>query len=191
MANIFNCIYIHDNTNIKTTWEMTDRDKILAYFERIHYCVSQIKEEYFMMLEDDVVVLRRITEPLLGDLNGNGYNTFHINFLKQFPELKEIHENVVYSGHGGSIWKTKRFLEFTGNRKLIEDVLDKWQTIYHDGSSDNIASFLCLVSGGKIHRLESHKDRLTDNVRNLESVAVLHQCQELYSKQKFPDDVIY
>ncbi len=150
-----------------------------------------IKEEYFILLEDDVAVIRKITEPLLGDLNGNGYNVIRLEMLKLYPELSHMQQDVIYSGHGGSIWNTKRFIEFSSNKKLLDHMLDKWHIVYGSASADNLSSLLCLLSGGTIHRLQTHKDRLTDNIQHFDEVAILHQCKDQYSKQPFPDDVTY
>ena len=191
MSRVFNCIYIHDSQNLDVNWKSTDRQKIHAFFERFSQCASLIKEEYFMLLEDDVAVLRKITEPLLGDLNGNGYNTLSLDLLKLYPELSHLHNDVVYTGHGGSIWNTRRFVEFASNKKLIDHMLDKFHLVYGAASEDQLSTLLCLLSGGKLHYLKTHKDLLTDRVTNLDEVAILHQCKQNYSKQTFPEDVMY
>lgn len=191
MAKQLNCLYFHETKNTDKNWWITNKQIIFDHFERMCKYVSLIKEDYFMILEDDVFIVRRILEPFAGDLNGNRYNPIEVKFLRLFEKFKDQEKPIPYTGHGGSVWKKESFLKFFGNRNLLEEVLNKWELLCGKVSEDIFMSTICLLSGGTLHHLTTHKDKLTNRVNSLNDVSVLHQCKDLYEKTPFNENAIY
>lgn len=195
MAKEFDCIYFHEPENTNLVFSPTNRQRILAFFERLRRCVQPIKEDYFLLLEDDVLVIQRVIEPLVGTVNGNFLNTLPKEKVRFFKNLTHIPCDFQYTGHGGSIVHTKKFLEMVNDHELIQYVLDTWDAsgLGETMGFDSLLSVLTVVAGGTLAPLACKKDYYTDGLfaRNVDNVCILHQCKDLYSSEKFDESVIY
>lgn len=192
MAKQFNCHFFHEKTNTRMGWNRRERPGYVEFFNRLRKYVPLIKEEYFMFLEEDVHVLRRVTEPLVGIAHGNGYNKIRLEILRKIKGLENSTEDLVYIVQGGSIWNKEKFLKIINNVELCDYLQDIFEDSVLDGSVfDYFISVLCAVNGEKIHKLNCHKDLWTDQVRSLEGITVLNQVKTYYTDQPVDMNIIY
>ena len=193
MAKEFNCMYFHEPQNTNLVFSPTNRTKINLFFERLRRCVQPIHEEYFLLLEDDIVVLRRIIEPLLGTVNGNFINSLPLEKMRFFRGFEHATTDFKYTGHGGSVVHTKKFLEMVNNTELIEYVLDTWDCsgLGETMGFDSLLSVLTVVGGGSLCPLQCKKEYWSDCVRSLDGICVLHQCKDLYRSDIFDESILY
>lgn len=192
MAKQFNCIYFHETTNTHLAFEPDHHERIARFFTRLRKYISCIKEDYFMLLEDDNVVLRRYTEPFLGTLCGNFQNTLPREKMLNFRGFENLQSDFAYTGYGGSIVQTKPFLDIIKNEELVQHVLDTWEKsgLGSVMGFDSLSSVLVICGGGTLAKLHGQKDLYTDNVQNFDSVCVLHQCKDLHMKD-VDESIIY
>ena len=95
MANHFNAIYIHSSENLGVAFgenkTIKDIRRFSDYLSRLKYALSFIKDDYFMWLEDDVVINNMITDTFKYHINGfcpNHYLDFQLVELKKNMILK-------------------------------------------------------------------------------------------------------
>jgi hypothetical protein len=192
MATKYNCTYFHETMNTRMGWFPHEREKYLEFLNRMRKYIPLIKEEYFMLLEEDVHVLRPITEPLLGTVNANGYNKIGHNVLKDIKGLEDRTDGLTYIVQGGSIWHKESFLKIINNIELCDYVHDAFVASQMGHCVfDFFISAMCALMGGTFHKLECHKELWTDNLRSLDSVAILNQVKHFYTNDPVDLSVIY
>lgn len=78
------------------------------------------------------------------------------------------------------------------NNDQINWLLEHWEEIGLGPAVDTdiFMSILVIVNGGTIHHLSQHKDLLTNYVKNITGIAVLHQVKHYYGKT-LPDNIKY
>ena len=187
MALYFNAIYFHENENC-----LTQKDyniiEMKIFINRYKRLLPLIKENYFMLLEDDVIVNKPYTEPFNGTINGNCINyiskkTFESLLCYNGPCIDRV-----YTGHGGSIFNKEEFLKLLNNDEIIDCILNNWKNQFL-GPYINGDIFFCIlayVSGYTIHKLSQHKDGMI----YLNTANVVHQYK-IYYNIKLPDKLQY
>lgn len=183
VAETYTCIYIHD----------IHRDPTCeTYLDRLRTYLPLIKEDYYMLLEDDVKVVKATNiSNLKGVINGSCINPINISALTIYnPSIQTDHH--YYSGHGGSIFNRVKILDILGNMDLIKRVMHDTNIhvdIFRTG--DVLLSALCYINDEKIHINEGHCEMYTQsskygNVSN----EVIHQYKKFYGR-KLPDEYQY
>jgi hypothetical protein len=139
MAKYFNCAYTHCNEQIWLIYGNTQdiqrgiNGKQLQWvnkvMDRLYNGFSQIKEDYFIWLEDDVVINRPINDSFICDINGynpNSYRTSMLNALNKSYPIIDINKKYNWSGGGGSIFNKKNIIKYIENKDIINDVVINW-----------------------------------------------------------------
>jgi hypothetical protein len=187
-AATYNSVYIHDRKiNTESNLVFRDLDSLKRFVERLADNIHHITEDYFMMLEDDVYVMKRVTTEMLWDINGCNINEFFSDGTSALIQKYNpfVPSRPFYGCFGGSILKTEFF------KRVLQDklVTNSFITQYHaksiptDLASDKILSFLCLVNGGKIGHYDSICETWYPDINNrLErgQVEVLHKYKKHY-----------
>lgn len=184
MADHFNATYIHSNETLGVSVGVgkpePDILRYRVFLERMIHAVSFIKEDYFMLLEDDVLVNRPYTEPFLGTVNGNCINKISSNLFRKIAYYKGDCSERYYSGHGGSVFNKKQFVEIL-EKPEIQWLIEHWGELLDSSwanilDSDIFFSIATWTLGGTVHHLEQHKDGRWD-------APVCHQFKFLYNAQ--------
>jgi hypothetical protein len=181
LAEAYGALYFHESESCPPSFDCTDRAKFDLAIHRWRTYLPHIKEEYFMILEDDVLVQRPYDEPFLGTINGNCLNKIPVRAWSQIPGCA-LTEPMFYSGHGGSVYHKKEFLRCISNNDLNDRVFTHWRSMFWERIDfDVLCSMLVLLQGGSIHSLQTHKEYLTNYSSNILSTAhVVHQYKKYY-----------
>lgn len=180
----YNVIYFHETSSCPPSFDAKDTEKHKLCIQRWQHYLPLIKEDYFMILEDDVLVLKPYDEPFLGTINGNCINVLSSEIFKKIPDSPFLPEtNVFYSGHGGSVYHKTQFLHAISNPLRNEFLFTNW---YQLGLGpvicfDIFCSLVVLLDGGTIHHLKTHKEKYT-NTNSLFEAHVIHQFKDLYER---------
>lgn len=188
MAKHFKCTYIHETAHCGLSAKKTDG--YLQTVERLLKMITQIRSDYFILLEDDVIIYDRYSHEFKGDINGNCINKIRMSVLKNIPFSIVKNEDKVYTGHGGSVYRTKSIVGVLNNEEQIKWVIEQWEMIGLGPmiDVDIFLSLIVLINGGTIHHLTQHKDLLTNHVGGTNGIAALHQVKHSYGKQ-LPDNL--
>jgi hypothetical protein len=192
MAEKYNCLYFHGTMNTRVDWYDYEPEKYAEFFNRLRNYIPLIKEDYFMILEEDVIVMNRITEPFLGTLNGNPLNLIKKETIQKFRELQTYPTDFAYTGQGGSVWEKKHFLKMINDDELLTNIANQWNTteLGNNKVFDNFSSVVCVASGGTIHKMKTIRD-IIHNMHDLQGGVVFHQVKQFYRNEVFPEGSIF
>ena len=179
MAAYFGAIYIHEDTNAGPCGKT--HDKIRVWLERLSKGMGLIKEEFCMLLEDDVNVVSRYNEPFNGTINGNFVNKIKSSTFKTIDYYKGVAEDKFYTGHGGSVFKVQELIKILANTDKLEWLINNWSKLgpWTSIDGDIMLCLMTLTNGGTVSQLHGHKELYT-NAANLSGAAVIHQCKDYY-----------
>lgn len=208
IAMKYNCKYIYSTPNLQLgTGTDNIENGITGVLKHKKYIKEHIFEDYFIVLEDDVIVLDRYsTEHLNCSIHGDLVNKLSIALGDKNISEIGIPIDTYYTGHGGSVFKTKDFIEMFENEtslnKLIELYMKhlKYIKSFQFGG-DVFISALCLLSGKTIGKLNgafnygnniSHKSQIIEFARDftitphinnllLNGIKTLHPCKLFYT----------
>jgi hypothetical protein len=185
MAEYFKCVYIHSNENILLTYnKLNDSGKFENSFKLIERIVNAFElcnEEYVMWLEDDVSINKPITDTFRYHLNGFCPNRISDESIQRLQEKHNLDTNKKYNftGHGGSVFNKKFFIECMKNTELIHDIIENW--VHYDFPSnigqDFLFSVVITLSGGSVGPYQGHYDSY--NGLNTD-IVVQHQYKVWY-----------
>jgi hypothetical protein len=195
IASAYNAIYLPYDENLTTGNNCDDIEVMIKWFERFFTAVNYITEDYFIILEDDVCILKNINLNLQYDMNG--YNPTALlpekvtTYLKQFnPYIKQ--NKIFYSGCGGCILKTEFFKSMSQldwkNELYIYAELTKRNSKTEQSwyFNDTCISFLCWRYGGRIGENPEWNELQTPytyefdaHVRN-NKTSVLHRYRKFF-----------
>jgi hypothetical protein len=190
MAKHFNCTYVHETRHCGLSAKITEG--YLQTVERLLKMITQIRSEYFILLEDDVNIIKKYTEEFKGDINGNCINKIRKSVFDRIPFAPAIREDTFYTGHGGSVYKTETMLGVLNNDDQIKWLIANWESVGLGPmvDVDIFLSLLVLINGGTIHHLTQHKDLITNGITDCSSVSVLHQVKKSYGVP-LPENLYY
>lgn len=116
----YNCTYYHNYTSIGYAPNPSgySLEMMMLYFDRMYVAVTTLDTEYFMMLEDDVIILDTID--IVPDVGGMGFirdpraeaNQLHpqlISMIEDYSGVKPIYDQ--YNCAGGTIFRSKDFVD--------------------------------------------------------------------------------
>jgi hypothetical protein len=187
MASYFKCIYIHSNENARQQYPLNDEgkfDNTFKFIDRVVNAFEQCNEDYVMWLEDDVSINKPIEDIFRYHLNGFCPNLIPQNSIKKLQEKYKCLDETKqyrYSGHGGSVFDRKFFIECMKQKEMIHDIIENW--VYYDFQSgeipqDILFSVIIMLSGGTIGSYEGHYD----GIYNLNpNIHVQHQFKYYYN----------
>ena len=181
MAKRFNSTYIHEHVGLRLS---APPASYLPVVERWLKMLNYITSEYYIYLEDDVLVTSRYTEDFKGDVNGNCINFLNAHTFDRIPFSVVRGKTMHYTGHGGSVFKTDTIRRVLENKEQIQWLLSNWEAIGMGPTTDidTFLSLLVLINGGTMHHLTQHKDLMTNNIQSLDGIAALHQFKQSYAK---------
>jgi hypothetical protein len=195
MATCFNCIYIHENENARFVSSLTDVDLGLHFtnahklLERVRKCFSLCKEDYVIWLEDDVFIHDKINDNFYYDMNGYSPNTIsksHLYELSKTYKNIDINKEYRFTGHGGTIFHKNRFIEYSKNTEIINDLLINWKRYgYSELAQDFFFSLLVTLQNGTIGPYNGHGE-----FNSHTNITVRHQYKDFYGIQ-MPDNIKY
>jgi hypothetical protein len=120
MCKELNVLYHHNTTTIgySTTEWGWNKNQIIEWLDRMYRGVTLLNTEFFMMLEDDIILMKPVT--LQPEWECVGQMRLYegqvpqmppefLNIIHTFSGVKPIHD--YYTTGGGSIFKTKTFVE--------------------------------------------------------------------------------
>ena len=182
MADHFNAEYIHSNKNCRPSTGGPHGGKVedtyMEFVNRFKSSLDLIKEDYFMLLEDDVFTKSPYTEQFLGTINGNCPNYIRADILSKIPYYKGPIVDRLYTGHGGAIFNKKEILHALNNYEIVDWLIKNWKDIIGlVVDSDVFLSILVYTCGLSIHPLFQH----VDGMNLFHSGNVIHQYKDLYN----------
>jgi hypothetical protein len=189
LADSYNCVYFYENNlspdNLISMGLSGNYFKhysiLISFVNRIKKALSLIDEKYFMILEDDVYVLKQTNIlKLTHDMNGSNPQeslpSSVCNFLnKQFP--------IPYSGCGGCILNTQFFKTILTDENITNGIIEYCNTTNERWASDSILSYLCIRHGGTIGDWDGFGEYWEPNIKeelNNNTIEVLHQYKVFY-----------
>lgn len=205
MAKYFNCIYMHETENVPFTIRLDtdphDKSQVSYYtilcnkedfllkgnklIKRFVDVFKLLKEEYILILEDDVYVHNIITDKFKYDLNGYCPNSFQKKCIDELVKKYNIDTNKLYhySGHGGSVYNKEILLDCLKNTIIIDDILDNWTNYNFDElCCDLFISLLLTINGKTIGPYDGHNDS--------SNAIIQHQYKIWYGKE-LPEELKY
>jgi len=182
MAAHFGAIYIHEYTEGRAGCIPTEDHKIRMWIKRLCKGLDLIKEEFCMLLEDDVNVVSKYNEPFNGTINGNFVNKIKSSTFKSIEYYHGPIEDKFYTGHGGSVFNVRELIKILENADKINWLIHNWSKIgpWAHIDCDVILCLLALTNGGTVCHLHGHKELYT-NSTDLSGAAVIHQYNHYYN----------
>lgn len=143
MCREFDCVYYHNYSSIGYAPDPTgySLEKMMMYFDRLYIAIVTLGTEYFMMLEDDVIILGNIDIPegtqALGfprdpRPHANQVHPRLIEMITEYSGVKPKYDQ--YNCAGGTIFKSDIFVNNFANirswfAKYTDDVKQFYPTI--------------------------------------------------------------
>jgi len=166
------------------------KSAIKKYMKRMGDKIKLIKQDYYILLEDDVFVIQKTnTEQLKYKINGN--NPYH-SYPKEIANYLVNKEHLSYGGCGGCIFDKHFFIDVLNNEDTdinIDTYCELTKKYNEDGNqhwwgSDTILSFLCYINEGTIGNYDGfcetwHHD-IETRIKN-KNIEILHQYKGLYN----------
>ena len=190
-ATEFNCHYFYeDKLDVAGNLVFNNVESTATYVRRLAKYIHSIDEEFFILLEDDVLVLKEVSiKDLKFDINGCNKNEFlspgAAMMLRRYNAKLLDWPQVYYGACGGCVLRTSFFKEILeDDDRLMYDI--KEYCLVSDQqlwASDGILSYMCWKHGGSIGEYRGFCETwYPDVAARLESndVEVLHQYKEFY-----------
>jgi len=184
----YQCNYIHD-VKIETEKNLIFKgpDSAKKFIGRIAKNIHLIAEDFFILLEDDVYVMRTIKSNLANDINGCNEDEFFSEGISNIINKRNnSHKvSVYYGSFGGCVLRTSFFKKILSEENYIAADLEKYfeNSNSSEWASDKILTYLCLMNGGTIGHYSGLCETWYPDLEkriNSNSVEVLHQYKEHY-----------
>ena len=198
MAEKFNCAYLHCNENLVYIHRKMDDGSHVQHgmklMKRIYDALLHVKEDYFMWLEDDVIINQKVIDNFRYDINGYCPHSFKKETLcelnKKYPFIEKDWD-YRWSGHGGSIFNKQSFIGMAQCEDNAMDLLENWHK-YHllpdELPQDYFFSLLMIINKGSVGPYFGHADGVNNQIDK--SIYVQHQYKKFYG-DLLPDDKRY
>jgi len=152
---------------------------ILEFVKRIWDSLHSIHEPYFILLEDDVRILRRHTKPFQYTLNGCNPNEFLPVQMQGILRERGYTGSFQYGACGGTVLHTD-FLKKISFEAVEEALYELPKAVY---GSDQVLSYLVLYFGVTIGPYEEFAEMWYADIQlriDGDIVAFLHQYKKEY-----------
>jgi hypothetical protein len=191
MARLFKCVYIHcEHSLVYIHREMnngTHVDHGMKLMKRILDALVHIKEDYFMWLEDDVVINKPVDDIFRYDINGYCPHSFKKETLvainNKYPNI-DPGRDYRWSGHGGSVIKKSSILRCFYNTITARALLENWhqyKLLEDEMPQDYLFSLLMWLNKFTIGPYSGHADGINNELD--ENIHVQHQYKCYYGMQ--------
>jgi hypothetical protein len=196
LAKKYNCFYKHETkkTGNEKTIMAKDAKTFLVWLNRFKESLYKIKEDYIMMMEDDVLTMGKIDEELFYDMNGICEPKTYLGFrMTQFLKTKNRYLPLFsfrhpYSCYGGTIIKKSAALKYLNNEENIIKILEKYERKpipYY--ASDKWMTLIMLYNGASIGPYngycETRSPIYIERLNIKKDIKILHQYKEIYNKE--------
>lgn len=195
ISRLVNAYYHPYSKNLTTGNNVDDIQIMIEWCERFFKAIQEIQEDYCILLEDDVLILREIdVKRISGQIFGYNPNTRLpekvTEYLKKMNPLIQD-SRVHYGGYGGCILETK-FFKYISSLNWKEELM-----IYAELSkrcskteqswyfNDCCLSFLCWRYGGEIVQNPAWGDLSVQGTYKHYQQGqfdIIHQYREHYNK---------
>jgi len=198
IAQLFQATYHPYTKNITTGNNSDDIEVMIEWITRFFTGIEQIQEDYFILLEDDVLILREVD---IAQIKGQmfAYNPHALlpekvtTYLKQFnPAIPANTNRIWYSGCGGTIMQTQFFKDIAKNEDWKAEIYAYGELSKRNGPTeqswyfnDCCISYLCWRYGGTIEQNTAWGDlNINGTVQRYHrnEITILHQYREHYNK---------
>lgn len=176
--------------NIRNATTFDTKSSILIFINKIWSSLHLIKETHFIILEDDVRILKHHTQPFKYTLNGCNTGEFLPECMQTILKNNGYTGKFFFGGCGGTIF-SKSFLEdipFTHIITLVDSLPDIFQI-----GSDMVLTFIVLYFGGRVGSHPEFGEMWYPNIQDLLKKNLLfsvHQYKTDYDTlgEKMTDD---
>lgn len=156
---------------------------LIDYVTRFKTHISKIRQKYFILLEDDVVVLNHT------DVSTFNKQIYGKNIRESLPQpiCKYLNADIIpYGGCGGNIFDKEFFVNALNTKDYTSDINHYCHLTKEKWASDSILSYLCILYGGKLVEWSRFGNMWEKDIKTkLENndIDILHDFKELYNKQ--------
>jgi glycosyltransferase involved in cell wall biosynthesis len=167
-------------------------NQIIEWILRLRECINKTKESYIMLVEDDVLVMKKTNKDSLKfDLNGCNYDVGYPDSINQYIMSKNNNmkdKKIFYGGCGGCILRTSFYRKIFENVEEIKSLINTYIELGGVNASDCILSFLTYITivdekNGTIGQYDGFAEKWYPNfderMKN-KDIEVLHQYKDLY-----------
>ena len=165
------------------------KSEAAVYLQAMREAVNIIKSPYFMHMETDVFVLRRVKEDFLHQVNGWAYDKRIVGKADAYVRsvTGNFETELVLGGFGGSIYETAFWRRVLNNEADMEDFLARYfdpVSGYTEIGHDYVVSSILFSRNGTMGNYEGFSEWFHgDLVKRLllGSVSVYHGFKHLYN----------
>ena len=206
VAKHFNCTYQHldkHSGSIVSSTIFSDKIQIISWLSRLIETAKNSKEDYLIILEDDVWVLNKVS---LVKYDLNGINIYEYKLGKNITSFLKTKNNAIpknmkkyfYGGCGGAIISKKFILDNFSDISNIEKVITEleyyrekiYTKIY---TTDYWLTVLVLYFNGTIGQYPGfcetwHSDYYYRRYIS-KNIEILHQYKNYYNKNLSSDEI--
>jgi hypothetical protein len=190
LAAKYNCMYFYEQNlsgNIGNKEKglsdqyFYDPQILINYVERFKKYILQIKQKYFMVLEDDVAVLNKTD---CSEFNSAIYGKNNTESLP-YPICKYLKnvDRIAYGGCGGCLFNTNFFNKVLSENNYKNDIKKYCSLTRERWASDAIISYICYLYGGYIEEWHKHGNMWESDIQKKllnNEIDVLHDFKKLY-----------
>ena len=200
-AKYFEAQYTYDTfqSGNNITNQLVSLENAKRYIERFLRAADHIKEDYFILLEDDVMIFHPIPDSILtADMVGCNRESAII-----YPDIvanlqkynSAIEPHCYYGGCGGTLFRTAFFKSLAKMiLPILDDIVKEYSVLNAKFDSDILLSYLTLRFNGSITGppLELSEPYYTSLPQLIEKgyVCVLHQFKNNYDQPLTKEELL-
>jgi hypothetical protein len=171
------------------------RDEAVVYLKAMREAVNLIESPYFMHMETDVFVLRRVKEEFQYQINGWAYDKRIIGKADTYVRsiTGDLEGELVLGGFGGSIYETAFWRRVLNNETDMADFVERFFdpiSGFLEIAHDYIMSSLLFSHRGTMGNYEGFTEWFHGDLAKrlmLGHVSVFHGFKHLYDNLDFTD----
>jgi hypothetical protein len=171
------------------------KSEAVVYLKAMREAVNLIQSPYFMHMETDVFVLRRVKEELQYQINGWAYDKRIIGKADAYVRsvTGDLEGELVLGGFGGSIYETAFWRRVLNNETDMADFVERYfdpVSGYTAIGHDYIVSSLLFSRRGTMGNYEGFTEWFHGDLAKrlmLGHVSVFHGFKHLYDNSDFTD----
>ena len=171
------------------------KSEAVVYLKAMREAVNLIQSPYFMHMETDVFVLRRVKEELQYQINGWAYDKRIIGKADAYVRsvTGDLEGELVLGGFGGSIYETAFWRRVLNNETDMADFVERYfdpVSGYSAIGHDYIVSSLLFSRRGTMGNYEGFTEWFHGDLAKrlmLGHVSVFHGFKHLYDNSDFSD----
>lgn len=174
--------YFEKSSNTHASIYFSNKKHAIDFLSRLWNIINCIPETHFILLEDDVRVLRHHTVPFYYSINGCNFNEILPPSMQKILTENGYSGKFFYGAYGGTVLFTSFFkgIEFSSIIHLLNKLPEVFEPDY---GSDMVLSFITLYFGGTIGDHPEIAETWYKNINTLindNKVSFLHQFKSDY-----------